>query len=182
MTLHYFALHYTTLHYIIYHTIPYHAMPCHTIPFHTIPYHYILTLHYITLHCITLHYHTYIHYIHTCIYIYMYGAFAHVHSTHTHMIMHLYIYTHTHTLYIKGSAKKIEKNKSGCYEHVDPKSWKPTGKIDPNFWVKFWDKNHANMGDSRMDAGSTYSWWILKIEEKPQWKTWPHNLYMPNLQ
>jgi len=40
-------------------------------------------------------------------------------------------------------------------------------KIDPNFWVNFWDKNHANMGDSRMDAGSTYSWWILKIE-KPQ--------------
>ena len=157
-------------------------MPCHTIPFHTIPYHIITYLHYITLHCIALHYitiHTYITYI--PVYIYVWSICTCTQRTHTYDHAFIHIHTYTHIIY-KRVRQEDRKNKSGCYEHVDPKSWKPTGKIDPNFWVKFWDKNHANMGDSRMDAGSTYSWWILKIEKKPQWKTWPHNLYMPNLQ
>ena len=68
---------------------------------------------------------------------------------------------------MKGSPKKIEKTNQGATNMLTLNPENRREKIDPNFWVNFWDKNHANMGDFRMDAGSTYSWWILKIE-KPQ--------------
>lgn len=53
---------------------------------------------------------------------------------------------------------------------------KPEGKNWP--WEKFWQKNHANMGDPRTYAESTNRWGMLKIE-KPKWKTCSHIQNMP---